>query len=391
MSVGTKAQTSRFQNTSLVLESVLSATAPVSRADIAASTGLTRATVSRLVDDLLGAGIVGELAPQVKTTGRPSLPLKPLDARYVAVGMEVNLNYLAVIAIDLGGNTIFSAVETGNYRESDPAAVLRRLGRFFGTWVKPEITQLVGVTLCIPGLVDPDRGTILTAPNLGWSEVRPAELLELELDVPLRLMNEADAAAHSVLFVRPGVLGEHESFLYISGEVGIGAAIAFNSLLFTGANRWAGEIGHMCIDPSGPRCGCGANGCLEQYAGQDAMLRAAKIPSSTTLDEFIEKFRQGSKSAREALDAASVSLGRAIASVLNLLDLNVVVLGGNLAQLLPHMEELLHDELKYRVLASRWSNIQLIRDESGHLSAAKGGCLATFRDFVSNPMPWLEG
>lgn len=102
------------------------------------------------------------------------------------------------------------------------------------------------------------------------------------------MVNEADASAYSVLYKNPGQIGGTSDFLYLSAGVGVGAALIYEGRLFSGQHGWAGEIGHMCVDTAGPKCSCGSNGCLEQYAGLDAMLTRANLPVGESVAPLID-------------------------------------------------------------------------------------------------------
>lgn len=378
----------RTSNLSVVLRTVLSAPAPLSRAAIAAETGLTKATVSRLIEQLLDGEIISELPPESGRAGRPSLPIAAASAKHVAIGMEVNLRYISVIVMDLAGDILYSATESDSFRDSDPSVVLPRLAKLLSLWSRPHDCHVLRLTLCIPGLVDDTAKHILTAPNLGWSDVDPLEHMDAHFpEAEFSLLNEADAAAYSALYSAPGKRGEFDSFVYISGEVGVGAAIIFEGEIFRGKNSWAGEVGHMCVDPTGPACRCGANGCLEQYVGSDALLSRSGLSLSTSVDELFHEFRSGNPEVRAAFDDASVSLGRGIANILNLLDLDVVIFGGHLARLLPHIEHVLRSELEYRALSSRWQSIELLANTYGNLSASIGVAYRAFDVFIDEVSP----
>lgn len=380
------AQNLRERNTSLVLKTILSTATPMSRADIAASTGLTRATVSRLVEDLIALDVIEEQHYSTPTSGRPSTPLAPRQFTYFTVALEVSNSSVSMLVMDLAGNIVFSTTELGNFRQSKPQKALQRLSDMVTTWRPPHGGTVVQTSLVVPGLVNQNETQIVTAPNLGWRGVYPLEFLTLPSYYgSLLLRNEANSAAWAQLLESPGRVGTHETFLYISSEVGIGSATMLDGDLFRGKHRWAGEIGHTCVDPAGPKCGCGANGCLEQYAGQDALFRRAQMPINSTIDELIAKFRDGDATARLAVDEAATSLGRAIANALNLIDVDRVVLGGNLSRLLPCFEQLVSSEVEYRQLRSKWVETEIVADANGERATAIGACRHGFADFIEAP------
>ncbi|MDY5129584.1 ROK family transcriptional regulator [Actinotignum urinale] len=380
----------RQENIGLVLGAILQEHEGISRADISKTTGLTRATVSRLVEELLDAQILEELAPVYPPTGRPALPLVVKKGKQCAIGVEINLEYVAVQIIDIAGNTLFEDKKTVDLRNSEPETVLRKLSATIESYLTNTDLDILSVVLCIPGLVAEDAQTILTAPNLGWHNVHPIAHLSFPGFEENRcfVMNEADAAAYAFLYARPRVLTGMKNFLYLSAEVGVGAAIVVNGRVFTGSRGWAGEIGHICVNLTGPQCRCGSNGCLEQYVGFDALVSRAQLPHGTDMETLCRMFDDRHDSVRRAIDEGALALGSTIANVLNLLDLDTVILGGNFAKLYSRMEIVLKSEIEYRALGRRWANVTLETSTYAHYGATRGGCMRALSSILENPARW---
>jgi predicted NBD/HSP70 family sugar kinase len=312
------------------------------RADIAATTGLTKASVSSLVSELLETGLVEELGvTRAGERGRPGVGLA-LSARPVALGAELNVDYLAVGVVDLHGNLHFHDVAEAANRRRDPVEVLAELSELAERCVSSAEAAgmtLLGGGLAVPALVDAARGLVLTAPNLEWrdADLSPA-LGELVADAPFGvvLSNEADSAALAELWYGHG--SEFGAYLYISGEVGVGGGLVMGSELFAGPGGHAGEVGHVVVEPSGRRCSCGGRGCLETVAGQEAILAAAGITNggSTTaarMGALQAALEAGDAEATTAVERAGHYLGVAVVSAARIVDLSAVVLGGHFAAL----------------------------------------------------------
>src|SRR5699024_4718180 len=220
---------------SLVAREVLSAARPLSRAEVAARTGLNRATVSRLVAELVAGRLVTEDTPVVSGAGRPATPLRPAPCTVGGLGLEVSLDFLGARVLDLAEQVVAEEVVTGDHRASEAATVLAGLGGLAETVAAraaAEGTQVAGTALALPGLVAHAR--LLVAPNLGWREVDPAAHLPGLPGARLRLDNEARLAALAELAV-----SESRSFLYVSGGVGIGAAVVQDGVFATGVHNFA--------------------------------------------------------------------------------------------------------------------------------------------------------
>lgn len=378
-------------NLSLVLRHALASPGHVSRADIASRTGITRATVSRLVDELIRAGLVTELAPATDSgRGRPAVRLSPRHGRALALGLEVNVSSLGARLVDLDGSVTAELTSDGDFADSDPSGTMHILGELAHTVVSeslPEGALFVGSGLALPGLVSPEA--LALAPNLGWRDVSLTELLAPLTDLePTIVANEADLAAYAVAHPRPGVPDGPASFIYVSGEVGIGAGVIVDHEPLTGAHGWSGEIGHICADPAGPRCSCGASGCLEAYLGRRALARNAELSRDASPSEVVAAARAGSQPAIRALDAGGLALGRALAAVINTVDIPLVVLGGNVAQVADSLLTTARTEMETRVLQSSWSNPQILVSAARDHLAVTGAAHRVLQGLVDDPLAW---
>ncbi|HEY0696588.1 MAG TPA: ROK family protein, partial [Micromonospora sp.] len=212
-------------------------------------------------------------------------------------------------------------------------------------------------------------------------------------DLPsLTVDNEANLAALGELTAAPP--GAPTSVVYVSGEVGIGAGIVLDGALFRGVRGWSGELGHVCVRPDGPPCRCGAQGCLECYAGQDALLDAAGLAAEggapdTLLDRLVALARNGAPDTVGALDRAGTALGVALAAVVNLLDVQTVVLGGTYAALAPWLLPPVTAELDRRVLTAAWSPVVVRPSVLGPDAAVVGAAGSVVRAVLDRPGRWL--
>ncbi|HEX5086873.1 MAG TPA: ROK family protein [Nocardioides sp.] len=386
--------TIRDTNLRLVLSTVLGSAEPVSRAGVAGATALTRSTVSRLTDELVGAGLVDELEPlRAPGRGRPGTPL--VAGRGVAaLGLQVNPGFSAARVVDLQGRIVEEHLVTEDLVGSDPGEALRRIGELARRLRRglPPTLRLVGAGLALPGVVSVEDAVLLSAPNLGWSEVDVPALLDLRAlgNLPLRVANEADLAARTVAEVVPGRSGPLSDFVYVSGEVGIGGAAVIGGRVFAGRHGWAGEIGHVAVDPRGPACPCGSTGCLEQYAGRRAMLRTAGLPAGAPMALLAQRVRSGDAAARTSLDAAARALGVALSSVLNVLDISTVVLGGHLAETAELIRPSLEQHLHERVISALWLRPAVEVAGQDDAPGATGAAFAVLDAVIDHPAGWVD-
>jgi predicted NBD/HSP70 family sugar kinase len=381
----------REHNLALVLRHVAGSPHPVSRAWIAAATGLTRATVSALVDDLLGGRLLTEVEPAPRAgAGRPANGLTLAIDGPAGLGLEVNVDYLAACVVDLSGDVRQRLTQPGDQRPRTPDEVFADLAGLAAKARDGAVAdglRLAGVAVAVPGLVDPE-GVVRLAPNLGWRDVPvPAALALLDnladFALPLRVDNEANLAALGELHAAPP---GRPSFVYVSGEIGIGAGIVLDGDLFRGARGWSGELGHVTVDRDGPPCHCGSRGCLERYAGQEALLNAIGGDAG----RLAELAAAGDRTALRALDDAATALGVTLAGVVNLLDVDTVVLGGIYAPLAPWLGPTVQKELRGRVLTARWSPVTVRPSVLGGAAAVVGAAGSVVRSVLDHPTAWVS-
>ena len=353
--------TVRRHNLALVLGAV-SAAGRTTRAQVAEATGLTRATVSALADQLLAAGLLDALDPDRGAPGRPGSPLRLNPRGPGGLGVEVNVDYVATCVLGLDGGVRAQHVEPLDARAAAPGATLRRAADLADRAVAEAGLPITGACLALPGLVTRD-GVLRRAPNLPhWNGFAAAETLAVLLGVSVDAGNEANLAA-----LAEGSAEGLRDFVYVSGDVGVGAGVVRDGYVYGGVRGFAGELGHVMVDASGPLCGCGGSGCLEQYAGVEALLRGARVAD---LDELVD--RAGDPQVAAVLLTAGRALGVALAAAVNLLDVSDIVLGGSYARLAASLITALRAELEQRVVSREIAAPKVRVSRVGPYAAVRG-------------------
>jgi predicted NBD/HSP70 family sugar kinase len=260
---------------------------------------------------------------------------------------------------------------------------------------------VAGLAVAVPGPVETDRGLLRLAPNLGWTEVPVTEILADRLathELPVVADNEANLAALGELWF--GGHADLGDFVHVSGEIGVGGGIVVGGELFRGARGFAGEIGHVVVQPDGPTCRCGARGCLEQVAGQEALLRAAGLTGAVgtsigqpggSVAELLARAHAGDPDTLRAVESAGRALGMGLSATVNIVDPGTVVLGGLYAALEPWLSKPLLEELRERVITHRWSPVQVLASRLGPDAAVRGAAGAVVRRVLSEPATVLRG
>jgi predicted NBD/HSP70 family sugar kinase len=337
----------RRRNLARVMHAVR-AEGSLSRAAVASRIGLTRAAVSTLVDELIRTGLLEELGPERPSrVGRPGSALAVSGHGPAGIGAEIGVDHLAVCAMDLRGEVRARAVRHGTNRGRSPEPVVAELAELIDevvTAARGERLWPAGLAVAVPGLVARDGRTVVRAPNLDWLDTDLGALLPV--DHPLTVDNEANFGALAELWLTEGT---PRDFLHVSAEIGIGGAVVVDGSLLRGTRGFAGELGHVPVHPDGPACGCGGRGCLEQYAGEEAVLRAAGLElGEDRVGLLAGRAADGDEDVRRALRDAGTAMGIALTGAVNLLDPRSVVLGGALAGLAPWLLPSLEEELARR-------------------------------------------
>ncbi len=395
----------RRNNLSVVLRHVRDL-GPRSRARIAADTGLNKATVSSLVAELVERGLLREgPADSTRALGRPG-QLVELDGTSVCgVGAEINVDYLAVAALDLAGDVVLEKRVPVDVAHLDPGTTLDRLAdlvREAVAAVDARRGQLAGVTLAVPGLVQGDTGDLKLAPNLGWTEVSVTQEMRSRLgeaSYPLHVDNEANLAALAAYSelrgTESGQTEQVHDLVLLTGAVGVGGGMVSNGHLLRGGRGYSGEVGHMPVAPPGRTCGCGRTGCWETVVGLTALLHKATDRDDPVRDPSldVEQRLAGITRRAEAGDARTLSalkdvgiwLGIGGAILVNILNPDVLVLGGYFAVLGPWLREPLEKAIRERVIAPDGGGCRVVRSDLGFAAAVRGGAQISLDQVFVDP------
>jgi predicted NBD/HSP70 family sugar kinase len=386
----------RRHNLSIVLRQVVER-GPRSRATIAQDTGLNKSTVSSLVSELMEFGLLVERGAEHRgTAGRPGLVVDVARDGVVALGLEVNVDYLGVQATDLAGGSRYKAMEAVDNRGRAVEEVFDALGALAKgalEEVKAQGLRPIGATVALPGLVDIQRGSLLVAPNLHWKDVPIVKLLSERIDapsLPLGVDNEANLAALAELW--EGAATEYSDFVYASGEIGVGGGIVLGGELFRGYRGFGGEFGHTTVEADGLPCACGSHGCLETRAGLEPLLAAAGLNgeagprgSAKPVAELVRRAKSRDPAALAALADCGRWLGVALGTVVNLLSPQAIVLGGHFAPMTEWLAPVIASELALRVLGGSGAVPPVMASSLGAEAAMRGAAATQLRRVLADP------
>lgn len=390
----------RRHNLSLVLR-LLAGGGPRSRADLAKVSGLTRATVSSLVADLIDRGLVRELGPgSEQRIGRPATLLDLDGAHVVTIGVELNVAYTSVQVNDLSGVTLYQRRRPITEASTDVESLIPILVNEINRGVSAAEDgqrRVVGISVAVPGVVNSVTGVVILAPNLGWRNVPLLALLAAELDgrIPLTLDNEANLGA--LAEYRNGHVAGSSHLVYVLVSTGVGGGIVVGGTLLRGVSGAAGEIGHMTIDEHGVRCGCGSLGCWETVVGLQPVLRAAvpdladelmadhHLSIEARVAAVVARARAHDEVALAGLRQVGHWLGMGLANVVDLFNPDTVVLAGLVVDLAPWMMPSALAAFAAHTLADSAQHCRVELSTLGFSAAGLGGALLAAERVFADP------
>ncbi|MEN6627366.1 MAG: ROK family protein [Candidatus Sumerlaeia bacterium] len=308
------------------------------------------------------------------------------------------------LGIDVGGTKILAAVLDNDQNvigrakkktrvEDGVEAVLVRIAEtadeaMLAAGLAADQMRTVGI--CVPGPAEPDTGVIIEAPNLGWRNLNIIEFLNKTLKRPAYLSNDVTAGTWAEFSMGAGRGSKNCLGVFVG--TGIGGGLVFNGELYEGSGRQAGEIGHICLNPHGPVCGCGRHGCLEAYASRTAMTRNIRAAIDRGHDSAILKevdprerqirsrqlkqaFSQGDKVVTDVVREAAYFLGIGLGSLANVLNPDCIVLGGGVVEAFgdPYVKAV-NASFKRFAFQSVYDKVKLVQaalgDDAGVVGAA---------------------
>jgi predicted NBD/HSP70 family sugar kinase len=360
-------------NLKRVLE-VLGSRRVISRADLAKTTGLSRAAISLLADRLLEKGIVAEEGLGSSRGGRPPVLLRFRPAAALALGAQMHDYDWTVVVTDLDARPL-ERLEL-HIPDSSPetaVAVLREGVEQLRRQIDSSLL-LPAIGIGTPGLVDIHTGIIKSAVDLGWYEVPIRDMVEKNIGMQTLAANRSKVGALTELWYSSDPAPR--DLIYISIGTGVAAGIIHQGELYIGANSSAGEIGHMTVLPDGPVCPCGNRGCLQQLISEQALAGRARSlmretadsslhrscgnhPERLTAAGLIREAEAGDELARRVIDEAAEHLALAVGNLINLFNPELVVLGGPVGSASSLLLELLNGKVKKRAMAYPLSGVTI--------------------------------
>src|SRR5258705_10954714 len=343
-----------------ILVSILSDRQPISRAEIAKISGLNKATISTITSELLKDRCIIEEGSGRTTPigGKPPTPLRLNALRFGLFGVDIRAEETIVALSDFNNRLVARlSFETAN----DAGAFLTKIGK--------EITKLrakhhdfiefAGIGVSLPGLVDSHTGKFLVSVVLPWRDVPVVQLLEKATSLPVIIDNSARCSALAEIWHGKAQYAHVRNLLYVSVSTGLACGMVIDGGLYRGGNNTAGQFGHIPIDINGNDCRCGQQGCWDLYASDKATIKRYLDMRGTggrrvaTMRKLVELVESGDAAATEAVRETARYLGIGITGLINGLDPEIVVIGGEITKLWGLVEPIIIEQTKGNLLAPR--------------------------------------
>lgn len=377
---------------------------PLSRAALAVATGLNKTTVSSLVQQLIDSGLITETGVGKNITGRPGILLQLNPIAGGIIGVEIGVDFISVVLTDFAARVVWRHQERTDRREQQASILRRCIANVESAVAQAKLRGLpiLGMALGVPGLIDVESGTLLYAPNLQWENVPLRQMLGAHFNFPVFVDNEASIAAFGESYF--GVARGSRNVLYVSAGVGIGGGIVLDGRLYAGSSGFAGEVGHMTIEPHGIACACGNCGCWETVASQSAVFRrvheaigAGEMSSLArfkngkrehlTIPVVVRAAEEGDLVARQALTETAKYLGIGFANLVNALNPEMIVFGGILSLAKEFLMPVIQQTISERALRWSFRTTQVVVAAYGSDACVMGAVATVYDQMLHQPFP----
>jgi len=383
-------------NTTLILKTIWEHSS-ISRTDIVDRTNLTAATVSRIVCKLNKNGFVQEFGYGKSNGGRKPILMELSPRAIMVIGIDVEIDEINSVLIDLKGNIIER--KTVKNKEVKQDRILKKIIDIVNELIviSNNKEKIVGIGIGIHGLVDYYKGISIYPPAFGWSNVPVAEIIHKEYKLPVILDNNVRALAQGEKWF--GVAKKMQNFICLKVDAGIGSGIFANGNLYRGGSMSAGEVGHIVVDEDGPLCVCGNYGCLDSLATISALInRTKKIIRQGAeskiynmvngkLDEInediiFEAAKKGDSIALQVLRDTGRYLGIAIASIINVLNPEAVIIEGKIIEAGEFVFQSVRETVKNKALSYPLKHVNIMTGMLGKDGVAIGAATLIFERFL---------
>lgn len=367
----------------------------ISRAELARRSSLSRSTVSAIVNDLLQTGLIEETRTGVSSGGRRPIMLEFKDQSSYVLGLELGATHITCVLTDLRCNVRASWSAPALVRDQ-PELAMEKMTMAVRSVLEAdgvELSQVLGIGVAVPSPIDDAHpGELLPLVVPRWKGYNIASHLESAFGRPVFIDNDANLGALAELWWGAGRSPGDLAFIKVA--TGIGAGLIIDGRIFRGSSGIAGEIGHTSIDPNGPRCVCGLNGCLTTFIGTPALLERAEAalraagsnrPPPASIDDLVDGALGGDEASIELIEYAGHKLGVGIANMLNLINPKTVVIGGGIARTGELVLDAVRETIRGLSLPASISNTEIRATTLNEWGIAIGAATLTLEAALRTP------
>lgn len=396
----------RELNTSIIMDCIR-LYSPLSRADLAGRTGLTRSTVSLIINDLIKEGFVQETETrQNRRIGRPGVLLQFNPDGGFAIGVEVGVDFLSVVVTNFVGKVLWRRRLERDEQETQEGTLALAESTISDAmeYGKQLGLRPLGMGVGIPGLVNAKQGTLIYAPNLRWANIPLRQIWSQRFKLPVFVENEANCACLGEFFY--GVAHDVQDFIFLKTGVGLGGGIMIDGKLFRGKGGFAGEIGHMTLYEYGQQCSCGRIGCWETFVrpsnilseictrlkkGEKSLLSilGSGDSSKITLNDVADAARNQDKLALDVLETVAHHFAVGITNLVHAFNPELVILGGSLVPVNPWLIPVINSALKNDILPPLRNFTRIESSTQGEDACLLGAIALVLDDILREPFNGL--
>ncbi|NLU53621.1 MAG: ROK family protein [Clostridiaceae bacterium] len=372
-------------NKSIVLD-LIRVTKGISRKLLADSTGLSPTASGAIVRSLLQEGYIREIGEGESSGGRKPIILELNPRSYFSFGFDIDMRFIYTVVLDITGEVIYRNKILNNTELSVNQA-LSILGGEFKKAVENlniDKSRILGVGVSVPGMLDIKSKRIILAPNLGWSDAELLEPLQEKVGVTVYLDNESMCSASCENWL--GLCREVEDFICINIESGIGSGMFMRGKMYRGFSGSAGEVGHIRVDENGIPCKCGNKGCLETIASIKGMVERAlhkkiitESDSDKAFETLLKKAKSGDTESLGIFHDAAISLGKAVANLINTINPQKIVLGKRFSEYSELVIDTIRETALKYALPYPSERTEIIPSSFGEDSSALGAAIIPLR------------
>jgi glucokinase-like ROK family protein len=388
-------------NKSLVLNSVWKDSG-ISRLDISRQTGLSTATVSRLVESLVQDNLLVENLSVASSKGRPVKPVCFNGQAYYLIGIDLGTTFIRGVLTNLGLETI-KEIEVVTESHKDPEYVLGKVVQVIMNLANTTLidpSKIIGVGIAVAGIINLSTGIVEYSPAFNWRNIELGSFMAQRIPYPVFFDNVSRAMALGEITFGNGP--RYEDLICVNVGYGIGAGIVIGRKLFYGTDGMAGEFGHIPVrGDEAIQCTCGKKNCLTAYASGDAIAQRARIGLLKNRDSLLNQIPETEIEARHVAEAAMKGdplaihvfteamgyLGRAIAGLLNIFNPQAIVLGGGVSLNGPIFWNTLKPVIEENVFDHRSTKYQIIPASHQNQAAIYGALAMVMQEILNLRLP----